>query len=153
MDQETGLAKLLIVYYSKSGNTKMMAEAIAQGAKDYGEVEVIIKTAEEATNDDLMKADCIVLGSPTYFRLPAWPLKKFIDESIDVYDKLKSKKGAMFSSAGDEDSGAHCIEALKNVLEEHGIHVIGNGLLIEEDPTEEEIEQCKEFGSMIAEQL
>ena len=153
MEQETGLPKLLIVYYSKSGNTKMMAEAIAQGAKDFGQVDVILKDVKDATNEDLMEADCIVLGSPTYFRLPAWQLKRFIDESIEIYEKLKTKKGAMFSSAGDEDSGAYCIEALKNVLEEHGIKVIGDGLLIEEDPTEEEIEKCKEFGSMIAEQL
>ena len=153
MDKETGLPKLLIVYYSKTGNTKKMAEAISEGAKGYGQVEVVLKRAEEATNDDLVKAECIVLGSPTYFRLPAWPLKKFIDESIAVYEKLHTKKGAVFSSAGDEDSGAFCIEALKNILEEHGIKIIADGLLIEEDPTEEEIEKCKKFGSTIAEQL
>jgi NAD(P)H dehydrogenase (quinone) len=153
MDQKTGLPILLIVYYSKTGNTKKMAEAISQGAKEYGQIEVVLKTAEEATNDDLVKAECIVLGSPTYFRLPAWPLKKFIDESIDVYEKLHTKKGAVFSSAGDDDSGAYCIEALKNILEEHGIKIIADGLLIEEDPTEEEIEKCKQFGSTIAEQL
>jgi len=153
MDKETGLPKLLIVYYSKTGNTKKMAEAIAQGAKEYGQVVVVLKTAEEATNNDLVKAECIVLGSPTYFRLPAWPLKKFIDESIDIYEKLHTKKGAVFSSAGDENSGAYCIEALKNMLEEHGIKIIADGLLIEEEPTKEEIEKCKQFGSSIAEQL
>lgn len=153
MSQETGLPKLLIVYYSKTGNTKKMAEAIAEGAKEFGQVEVILKSVEDATNQNLLKADCIILGSPTYFRLPAWPMKKFIDESIEVYEKLHAKKGAVFSSAGDEDSGAYCIEALKNALEEHGIEIIEDGLLIEEEPTEEEIEKCKGFGAKIAEQL
>jgi multimeric flavodoxin WrbA len=153
MNQETGLPKLLIVYYSKTGHTKKMAEAIAEGAKEFGQVEVILKSVEDATNQNLLKADCIILGSPTYFRLPAWPMKKFIDESIEVYEKLHAKKGAVFSSAGDEDSGAYCIEALKNALEEHGIEIIGDGLLIEEEPTEEEIEKCKGFGAKIAEQL
>lgn len=153
MDQETGLPTMLIVYYSKTGNTKKMAEAIAEGAKEYGQVSVVLKSCEKATNEDLKKAECIVLGSPTYFRLPAWPVKKFIDESIAVYEKLHSKKGAVFSSAGDEDSGKYCIEALKNALKEHGIKIIGKGLLIEEEPTKKEIERCKKFGAMLAEQI
>ena len=153
MEEKTGLARLLIVYYSKSGNTKAMAEAISQGAKDYGQVDVILKDVKDANNNDLLEADSIIIGSPTYFRMPAWPLKKFIDESIEIYEKLVRKKGAVFSSAGDEESGAFCIEAMENMLKEHGIEIIANGLLIEEDPTDEEIEQCKEFGSKIAEQI
>jgi len=144
---------ILIVYYSKTGNTRKMAEAIAQGAKEIEGVDVIVKRAEETTNDDLLKADAIILGSPTYFRLPAWPLKKLIDESIEVYGKLRGKLGGVFTSTATHYGGEICLRALRDALEEHGITVVGEGVIAIEEPSEEEIEACKHYGRMIAERL
>jgi len=68
--------KILIVYYSKTGHTKKMAEAIAKGCRRVEGVEVTLKRVEDTTNRDLLEADAIILGSPSFFRLPAWPIKK-----------------------------------------------------------------------------
>jgi len=58
----------------------------------------LLKRVEDAPNRDLLEADAIILGSPSYFRLPAWPIKKFIDESIEIYGKLKGKVGGIKNS-------------------------------------------------------
>ena len=58
--------KVLVVYDSKSGNTEKMAQAVAKGAKQAG-AEVTAKKVNETQNKDLLEADGIVMGSPTYF--------------------------------------------------------------------------------------
>jgi len=145
--------KMLIVYYSETGNTKKMAEAIARGGRKVEDIEVVLKRVVEATNKDLLEADAIVLGSPSYFRLPAWPVKKFVDESIEIYGKLKGKIGGVFSSAGGEKGAKICIQCLKDMLEEHGIKIIGEGVYAIETPNEKEIEKCEKYGETIAKTL
>jgi len=144
---------MLIVYYSKTGHTEKMAKAIAEGAREVEGVEVIVKRAEETTNDDLLNADAIVLGSPTYFRLPAWPLKKLIDESITIYGKLRGKLGGIFTSTATQYGGEICLRALRDMLEEHGIRVIDDGVIAIEEPNEDELKACREYGRRIAERL
>jgi len=145
--------KILIVFYSKTGHTKKMAEAIARGCKKVEGVEVNLKGVENATNEDLLEVDAIILGSPSYFRLPAWPIKKFIDESIEIYGKLKGKVGGVFSSAGGEMGAKICIQGLRDMLEEHDIRVVGDGVYAIEDPSAEKIKECEKFGEMIAKTL
>ena len=69
------MAKLLVVYYSRSGNTKAMAELIADGAQSAG-AEVSLKTVADTSVDDLLAADAIIMGSPTYYGTMAAELKK-----------------------------------------------------------------------------
>jgi len=147
------MPKALIVYYSKTGHTESMAMAIAEGMKSVKGIKVIVKRVEEATNRDLLEADAIVVGSPTYFRLPAWPVKKFIDESIEVYGMLRGKIGGVFTSTGSRYSGVICLKALKDMLEEHGINVVGDGILAIEEPNEKELEKCREYGAEIAKRI
>ena len=87
------MAKLVIIYYSRSGNTEEMAEEVTKGARAVEGVEVVCKKAAEATSEDLLSSAGIIIGSPTYFRLMAAELKLFIDKSIDVYEKLGGKSG------------------------------------------------------------
>lgn len=131
----------------------MMAEAIAAGAGEVKGIEVIVKRCEETSNADLLNADAIVLGSPTYFRLPAWPVKKLIDESIDVYGKLRGKLGGVFTSTATRSDGEICLKGLRDMLEEHGIRVVGEGVLAIRTPNKKALESCKEYGRRIAEEV
>lgn len=142
--------RLLIVYFSQTGHTEAMAEAIAEGARSVEGVEVVVKRAEEATNEELLAADGIVLGSPTWFRLPAWPLKRVIDESIEVYRQLGGRVGGAFTSAGTSVDGVTCLRALRDALEEHRIQVVGKGVLALGAPDEEELEHCRAYGRDVA---
>jgi len=61
------MAKAIVIYETRSGNTEMMAKAIEAGLKEAG-VEVGVKKGARATADDLKGVDAVVLGSPTYVR-------------------------------------------------------------------------------------
>jgi len=56
------MAKILVVYCSMSGNTKVAAEAVAEGARTSG-AEVLVKCCAEAGPEDLTACDAVALGS------------------------------------------------------------------------------------------
>ena len=72
---------LLVIYYSKKGATEKMAKEIARGAQDIG-AKVAMRSIVDCTMADLMGADAIAFGSPTYYSNIAWLPKKFLDETV-----------------------------------------------------------------------
>ncbi len=142
--------QLLIVYFSQTGHTEAMARAIGEGARSVEGVDVLVKAADATANDDLLAADGIVLGSPTWFRLPAWPLKRVIDESIAIYRQLAGRVGGAFTSTGTFVDGVTCLRALKDALEEHRIQMVGKGVVAIGAPDEEELEYCRAYGRDVA---
>jgi NAD(P)H dehydrogenase (quinone) len=99
------MPKVLIIYYTESGNTKKMAEYIAEGMKKVEDIEVEVKPVNEANIDELPNADGIVIGSPTYYGSMAAEIKKFIDDSIKYHGKLEGKVGGAFSSSANIGGG------------------------------------------------
>jgi NAD(P)H dehydrogenase (quinone) len=105
--------KVLVLYYSGSGNTKKMAKVIAEAMKS----SAINVTEEEVSKFDIFSLphyDSIVLGSPTYFSNVAWQVKKVIDESTVHYGghKLKEKVAGICTSAGTSRDGKDCLKML-----------------------------------------
>jgi len=143
------LKRLLIVYFSQSGHTEAMAKAIADGAGSVAGVEVVQRTADATSNDDLLAADGIVLGSPTWFRLPAWSVKRLIDESIAVYRQLAGRVGGAFTSTGTVVDGVTCLRALKDSLEEHRIQMVGKGVATG-TPDRDDLGYCRAYGRDLA---
>ncbi|UCC68899.1 MAG: NAD(P)H-dependent oxidoreductase, partial [Armatimonadota bacterium] len=94
------MAKVLITYYSRSGNTEKMAQAVAAGAKEVSGMEVETRPVGEVSPDDLLAADGIIMGSPVYFGTMAAELKSLIDESVKHYGKFTGKVGGAFASSG-----------------------------------------------------
>ena len=93
------MVKILIVYYSKTGNTKKMAEFVGDGAKSEG-VEVALKSVDQATPEDMLNAEGIVIGSPTYFGTMTAEVKELLDKSVKYFGKLNGRVGAAFSTSG-----------------------------------------------------
>lgn len=65
-----------IIYDSKTGNTEKMALAVAEGAAQIKGTKTIVKKVEETRNEDLLKADGIIVGSPTYYGQMSGKIKK-----------------------------------------------------------------------------
>jgi len=148
--------RLLVVYYTGTGNTKKMAEEISKGAEQLG-VNVQIKSVEECELSDLAEADGIVMGSPTYFSNVAWQVKKLIDESITLYRKgheLRGKVGGCFTSAGTRRDGKECVRMLELTLGfHHKLKMVG-GIIRESGDKEKEVSKiCQEYGMKIAKQI
>jgi NAD(P)H dehydrogenase (quinone) len=103
-----------------------MAEIIADAAGKEG-AEVRLKEVADASNDDLVWADGIVIGSPVYFGLPSSEIKKFIDDSISVRRQLENKVGAAFVNSGHRAGGREtAIMALLGAFIVHGMVVCGD---------------------------
>ena len=149
--------KILIVYDSRTGNTGLMAEAVAQGVKDSG-VEAVLKTVDEASIDELPQVRGVIFGSPVYYGLPTGKIKAWIDESVKYHGKLTYQVGGAFCSAGGIHTGSETtILALLQACLVHGMIVQGNphgshyGVSSVGAPGEKEIENCKKLGARGAE--
>ena len=151
------MARVLIVYDSKTGHTEKIAFAVAEGAKQVIEVDIAVKKAEDTDIKDLLNADGIIMGSPTYYGQMSAKLKALIDESVKVHGELEGKVGAAFTSSGGTASGAET--TLLSILEAmlvHGMIVQGNshnkhyGAAAVGAPSEKELEFCRELGERTA---
>jgi len=144
----------LVVYDSKSGNTEKMALAISQGMQQNG-VEAKVKRVDKASVNDLMEADAIVLGSPTYFANMTTKMKDFIDKSIKVYpDKLADKAGAAFTACGGVGGDMTVLAFLQAMLL-HRMVVIGPesggfGVVQVGEVDDKCLADCQAFGNRIA---
>ena len=96
---------ILILYYSKGGNTRRLAEAIAEGAGQVDGIEVVLRHTKDVTKDDFLAADGVIAGSPVYFGTMAAQLKQVLDDFVSTRKKMENKVGAAFTTAGDASGG------------------------------------------------
>ncbi len=147
------MARGIVVYDSKGGNTEKLAAAIARGMQKAG-LETKVKKVEKATTKDLVEADAVVLGSPTYFANMTAKMKDFIDRSIKIYpDKLKDKVGAVFTSYGGVGGDVTAISLILAMLL-HRMIIVGHqsgefGALSLETENEKDIADSEAFGERI----
>lgn len=150
------MAKVLIVYYSRTGHTEKMADAIEEAIKQEG-VEVVKKKVEEVQAEELLKYEGIIIGTPTYYGTLAWQIKKLIDDSVKFHGKLAGKVGAAFSSAANIGGGNET--AILSILEAlliHGMIVQGEpigdhyGPVGINNPDERTLKGCKKLGKTVA---
>lgn len=94
--------RIVIIYHSGYGHTKVVAQAIQRGAEENTATEVRLFSVEEVDWDVLLDADCIVFGSPTYMGSVSAPFKEFMDKSGKIWLKQqwKDKLAAGFTNAG-----------------------------------------------------
>jgi len=98
------MAKGIVIYYSRSGNTKAMAQMIADGMNEGG-LQTECKSVEKVKAEDLLNYDAIVVGSPTYYGQMAGPVKQLVDDTVSYHGRLDGKVGAAFSSSANIAGG------------------------------------------------
>lgn len=96
---------ILILYYSKGGNTKKLAHFIAEGVDSVEGARAIVKNTEDVTKDDFMTAAGVIAGSPVYFGSMAAGLKKIFDDYVGIRKKMEGKVGSAFATSGDPSGG------------------------------------------------
>jgi flavorubredoxin len=139
--------KLVVVYLSTQGNTKKMADAIAEGAEDRG-IDAHSVSFYEADMNELRDANAIALGSSTFWYKMHAPMEHFIERmGKDLGDELKGKVGAAFGSYGwSGEAPADIAKMLRGL----GMEVVDPVLRVQFAPTEKDIEECKRLGKDIA---
>ncbi len=153
------MAKGLVVYYSRSGNTKQMAQTIAESMNEAG-LDTDCKSVADITSDDLFAYDAIVAGSPTYCGQMAAELKKLLDDTgtAKKHNQLDGKVGAAFSSSANIGGGNET--TIMGILEA----MLIAGMIVQGDPQGDHygpvsigkpdqrvINQCKRRGQRVAE--
>lgn len=120
---------ILVLYYSKGGNTRRLAEAVAEGVARVEGVVPVLKKAEEVGKEDFVDAAGIIAGSPVYFGSMAAQLKKAFDDFVGVRKKMENKVGAAFATAGDATGGKETtIFSIIQALLIYGMIIVGDPL-------------------------
>ena len=150
------MSKILVIYYSETGNTEVMAGIVADGVKEE-KVDAILKRVEDTRVDDLLKTDGIIIGSPTYYGLPAAPIKRLLDESVKYHGQLEGKVGGAFTSSGNIGGGNETtIIAILEAFLIHGMIICGTskgdhyGPVSIGGPDKRAEKQCRELGKRVA---
>jgi NAD(P)H dehydrogenase (quinone) len=150
------MAKVLVIYYTRSGNTKKMAELVAEGIKKEG-VDVVVKDVKDTGTDELLAYEGIVIGSPTYYGTMAWEIKKLLDDSVKFHGKLDGKVGAAFASSANIGGGNETtILDILNAMLIHGMIIQGDpqgdhyGSVSIGAPDSRSQKQCARMGSRLA---
>lgn len=150
------MSRVLILYYTRTGNTEKMARLVEEGVKG-ARVDAAVKPVAEATLDDLLAADGLVIGSPTYYGLPAAEIIKLIDDSVKLHGRLDGKVGAAFSSSANIGGGNETvIMSILQAMLVHGMVVQGvpkgdhYGPVSIGAPDERAAKQCRALGERVA---
>jgi NAD(P)H dehydrogenase (quinone) len=121
------MMQILILYYSKGGNTRTLAEAVAQGVGEVEGATALLKNATEVTKDDFVASEGIIAGSPVYFGTMAAELKKVLDDFVGVRKKMEGKVGAAFTTSGDPTGGKETtMMSILQALLIYGMVIVGD---------------------------
>ncbi len=141
------MKKILVLYYSRHGNTESMAKHLARGVELEGQCEALLRTVpsisanHEATEkpvpeagaayaelNNLAECDGLILGSPTRFGNMAAPLKYFLDQTSNQWlsGALSGKPAAVFTSTGSLHGGQETtLLSMMLPLFHHGMIISG----------------------------
>ncbi len=150
------MLKALVIYYTQSGNTKKMAESIAEGIQKAG-VEAVLKDVADVKADELLKYDGLVVGSPTYYGSMSAQIKQLFDDSVKFHGKLDGKAGAAFASSANIGGGNETtILDILNAMLIHGMIIQGDwqgdhyGAVAIGAPDSRATRQCIRMGDRLA---
>jgi NAD(P)H dehydrogenase (quinone) len=150
------MPKALVIYYTQSGNTKKMAESVAEGIQK-AEVDAVVKDVLDVKADELLKYDGIIIGSPTYYGSMSAQIKQLLDNSVKFHGKLDGKVGAAFASSANIGGGNETtILDILNAMLIHGMIIQGDwqgdhyGAVAIEAPDSRSTRQCIRMGDRLA---
>lgn len=114
--------KLSIIYFSKTGTTRKMAEYIAEGMKTHKGFDVGIFDINDIDYSFLAESKAVVFGTPTYYANTCWQIKKWFDESYGI--SLAGKIGAVYATCDYIQGGADT--AILTIIN----HLMVKGMLV-----------------------
>ncbi|MDR1612619.1 MAG: flavodoxin [Planctomycetota bacterium] len=140
------MAKILIVYWSGTGNTERMAELITGGAKAKG-AEVDCKRIGESGVGEALGYDVVAIGSPSMGQevIEESEVEPFVEE---LNGKIAGRKFAIFGSYGWGDGEWMRVWAER--MRSYGADLLDDGLTVNESPQGDGETLCREWGEKLA---
>ena len=153
------MTDLLIVYHSKTGGSRQMAEAAFEAARD--EAEVVLKTAAEAGPDDLLAAKGYLFCAPENLAAIAGVMKDFYDRSYyPVLGRIEGRPYAQMVCAGSD--GENCARQTARIAQGWRLRPVQEPVIVnleaqtpeeilaEKTVPEDALARCREIGAALA---
>lgn len=149
--EEAVVTRILIIYHSQSGNTKAMAEQVAEGVESIEGVVGVLKPVQEATLEDLLTCDGLAVGSPEYFGAMAGMVKDFFDRTYEparMDQRVFKKPYVVFICAGNDGRGA--LSQIERICLGYPLKKVYEPVLARGTLTDSILSACDELGKTIA---
>jgi flavodoxin len=151
------LSKVIIVYESKYGNTKHVAEKIIEGIRKIEGIDADLNELREVDLEKILEYDMILLGSPNHMGGPTRNIKKFIENLGKL--NLKGKRISAFDTYMGKDF-EKAVKKMETRIREKtpDLKLVTPGLSVRvqgmKGPvSDEDLLNCVEFGYTIANQI
>lgn len=153
------MVKVFVIYDTKYGNTKLVAENILAGIREVEGFETSIGYVNEIDVSKLTDYDAIVLGAPNHMGRPSRTMNKFVDRLAGL--DLKAKKGAVFGTySGRVRPVDRAVKKMEKTIEKKipKLKLISPSLSVRVKGVtgpivDGELTKCVDFGKKIAVQL
>lgn len=153
------MTDLLIVYHSKTGGSRQMAQSAFEAAR--GEAEVVLKTAAEAGPDDLLAAKGYLFCAPENLAAIAGVMKDFYDRSYyPVLGRIEGRPYAQMVCAGSD--GENCARQTARIAQGWRLRPVQEPVIVnlkaqtpeeilaEKTVPEDALARCRELGAALA---
>ena len=150
------MPQLLIIYHSRTGGTRQMAEATAEAARE--EIDTVLKRAEDATAADLLAADGYIFAAPENLAAIAGVMKDFFDRTYyDVLCKIEGRPYAQMVCAGSD--GENAVRQTARIATGWRLKAVQEPIIIcthaqttdqilaEKTIKEEDLQRCRDLGA------
>ena len=141
------MVSVLVIYYTRGGKTKRMAEAVAEGVVSAG-AEGSVKGVDYANMIDLTECDAVAFGSPNYFSYMAGDMKSFFDRGLGIRGRTEGKPAAAFTSGGGSSDTA--LASLERMIGAYRMVKAAEGIIQSGEMTEDILERCRAMGEALA---
>lgn len=140
------MSKIAVIYWSGTGNTQAMAEAVAEGAKGAG-AQVDLYSVSETSAGAAAAYDTLALGCPA-MGAEVLEESEFEPFFTELEGSLSGKKVALFGSYGWGDG--QWMRDWADRLAASGAAACGESLTVNEAPDEDGLAQCRALGAALA---
>ena len=155
------MKKLLIVFHSKTGGTRQMAEAAAKGAASEPEIEVNLVHASEAGPAELLESDGYIFATPENLAMMSGMMKDFFDRTYyAVLDRIVGRPYAALICAGSD--GENAARQMQRIATGWRLKAIAETIIVcthAQTPEailaakqigDHDLERCEEIGATLA---
>ena len=153
------MTELLIVYHSKTGGSRQMADAAAEAAE--GEAPTVLNPAAEAGPDDLLRADGYIFCAPENLAAIAGVMKDFFDRCYyPVLGRIEARPYAQMVCAGSD--GTNAVRQIARIAQGWRLREVQEPLIVcthaqtpeeilaEKTIAEAELAKCRDLGQALA---
>jgi multimeric flavodoxin WrbA len=151
VDEDVRVKHLLVVYHSRSGGTRAMAEAVLAGATDPAVegVEVRARSPFEADVADVAWADGVILGTPAHFGYMSGALKDFFERVYEsLLDRTRGLPWALFVKGRSDVDGA--VSSVQRIVTGLAWREVQPPVTVVGEVTDADLDRCVELGGAMA---